>query len=30
MTMAELVAVGFDNPQEVDCVLTELARLQRE
>jgi uncharacterized membrane protein len=30
MTMAELVAVGFDNPQEADRVLTELARLQRE
>jgi uncharacterized membrane protein len=28
--MAELVAVGFDNPQEADRVLTELARLQRE
>src|SRR3954452_16965544 len=28
--MAELVAVGFDNPQEADRVLTELAHLQRE
>lgn len=28
--MAELVAVGFDNPQEADRVLTKLARLQRE
>src|SRR3954447_10688420 len=28
--MAELVAIGFDNPQEADRVLTELARLQRE
>jgi len=28
--MAELVAVGFDNPQEADRVLTDLARLQRE
>jgi uncharacterized membrane protein len=28
--MAELVSVGFDNPQEADRVLTELVRLQRE
>lgn len=28
--MAELVAVGFDNPQEADRALTELSRLQRE
>jgi uncharacterized membrane protein len=28
--MAELIAVGFDNPHEADRVLTELARLQRE
>ncbi len=28
--MAELIAVGFDNPQEADRVLTELNRLQRE
>lgn len=28
--MAELVAVGFDNPNEADRALTELARLQRE
>ena len=29
-TMAELVAIGFDNPHEADRVLTELTRLQRE
>src|SRR4051812_9661913 len=29
-TMAELIAVGFDNPHEADRVLTELAHLQRE
>lgn len=28
--MAELVVVGFDNPNEADRALTELARLQRE
>jgi uncharacterized membrane protein len=28
--MAELVAIGFDNVQEADRVLTELARLQKE
>ena len=28
--MAELVVVGFDDPQEADRVLTELARLQKE
>jgi uncharacterized membrane protein len=28
--MAELVVIGFDNPQEADRALTELARLQRE
>jgi uncharacterized membrane protein len=28
--MSELVAIGFDNPQEADRVLTELVRLQKE
>ena len=28
--MSEFVVVGFDNPQEADRVLTELARLRRE
>ncbi len=28
--MAELIVVGFDNPQEADRVLTELGRLQKE
>jgi len=28
--MAELIAVGFDNPHEADRVLTELNRLQHE
>jgi uncharacterized membrane protein len=28
--MAELVVIGFDDPQEADRALTELARLQRE
>jgi uncharacterized membrane protein len=28
--MAELVAIGFDDPQEADSVLTELKRLQKE
>ena len=28
--MAELVVVGFDDPNEADRALTELARLQRE
>jgi uncharacterized membrane protein len=28
--MAELVVVGFDDPQEADRVLTELQRLQKE
>jgi uncharacterized membrane protein len=28
--MAELIAVGFDGPQEADRVLTELQRLQKE
>lgn len=28
--MSELVVVGFDDPQEADRVLTELARLKRE
>lgn len=28
--MAELVAVGFDNPEEADRVLAELARMQKE
>ena len=28
--MAELIAVGFDNPQEADRIFTELPRLQRE
>jgi uncharacterized membrane protein len=28
--MAELVVIGFDNPQEADRVLTELSRLEKE
>lgn len=28
--MAELVVVAFDEPNEADHVLTELARLQKE
>jgi uncharacterized membrane protein len=28
--MAELIAVGFDDPQEADRVLTELKRLEKE
>ena len=28
--MAELVAIGFDNPNDADAALTELRRLQRE
>jgi uncharacterized membrane protein len=28
--MAEMIAIGFDNPHEADRVLTELARLQKE
>ena len=28
--MAELIAVGFDDPNEADRALTELTRLQRE
>ena len=28
--MAELIVVGFDDPNEADRALTELARLQKE
>ncbi len=28
--MAEMVAIGFDNPQEADQVLTDLRRMQKE
>lgn len=29
-SVAELVAIAFDSPQEADRILTELGRLQKE